>query len=232
MPKHSAELALDAQPRTITGRAVSRLRDDGLIPATLYGKGHDPISLQLSIRDFEKVYRSAGASSLVSIRVGDSSYPTIIHEVARDPKSGSIIHADFFRVRMDEEITSHVPVVFVGSSPAVADAGGILVRLVNELEVSALPGNLPHEISVDISKLIAIGDRITIGDIQITGVKFSADNDDALVTVQEPKSEEELAEELAAPTTDVSAVEEIKKEKLETEEVVTEEVPTPTAKIE
>ena len=91
---------------------------------------------------------------------------------------------------------------------------------------------MPHEISVDISKLIAIGDRITIGDIQIAGVKFAANNDDALVTVQEPKSEEELAEELAAPTTDVSAVEEIKKEKLETEEAVTEEVPAPTAKTE
>jgi len=106
-----------------------------------------------------------------------------------------------------------VPVVFVGESPAVKSLGGIFVRNVNELEVEALPSNLPHQIEVDISGLTEFGAQISIGDITVADAVLTADAGEIIASITEPISEEELEAQLAEPTTDVSAVEEIKKEK-------------------
>ena len=175
----------------------------------------------------ERTLAQAGGSTLVYLHVGKTAYPTIIHDVTRHPLTGLPIHADFYKVRLDQEIKAKVPVVFIGESPAVKD-GGIFVRNVNELEVQALPADMPHEIEVDISKLAGFGDQITLGDIKVKGAKLLGGEEEIIATVQEPKSEEELAAELAEPTTDVSAVEEIKPEK-PAEEVAEEEAPAAPA---
>lgn len=206
------KLELTASLREVVGAKVKRLRAEGIIPAVLYGKGMATQNIQVPVKDFDAIFRQAGESTLVFLKVGDTEYPTIIHGVARHPVSGQATHTDFYKVRLDEKITTHVPVVFVGASPAVKD-GGIFIRNVNELEVEALPTDLPHEIEVDISKLEKVDDRIVLGDLQMPGVTFLGDATEIIATIQEPKSEEELAAELAEPTTDVSAVEEIKKEK-------------------
>lgn len=228
MAKVSQKIELNAENRKVLGGGVRKLRRDGYIPAILYGKGQEPLPLQISLKDFNKTFKIAGESTLVYIGVDSQSYPTIIHDVARDPLTNGILHADFYKVRLDEKIKAGVPVVFVGESPAVKDLGGIFVRNVNELEVEALPQNLPHELTIDISVLKNFGDKITVGDLkQSLGslAELTATDDDAIISaVQEPISEEELKASLEEPTTGVEDVEVIKKEK--PEEVAEETVKT------
>ena len=216
------KIELEAKPRTVLGAKVRTLRNSGYIPAVLYGKGQEALNLQVPIKDFAKTLKEAGESTLVYVNVGGQSYPTIIHDVAKDPVKDDIIHADFYKVSLTEKIKTKVPVVFVGESPAVKDLAGIFVRNVNELEVEALPQNLPYEISIDISSLKNFGDQIMVKDINLgSDVHIEVDADAIIATVQEPKSQEELEAELAGPTTSVEDVEVIKKEK---EEGVIEEV--------
>ncbi len=224
--KAHQKIELNAEKREILGDRVRHVRKSGFIPAVLYGKGMASVSVQVPMKDFEKTLKSAGESTLVYLNVAGQSYPTIIHDVAREPIKDSILHADFYKVRLDEKIKTKIPVVFTGEAPAVRDLLGIFVRNVNELEVEAFPQDLPHEISIDISGLQQFGDQITVKDINLGDkVKILAEPDEIFATVQEPKSQEELEAELAAPTTDVSAVEEIKKET--EEEVPTEEGEAP-----
>ncbi len=210
------KIELDAQTRTVLGSKVKALRKSGYIPAVLYGKGQESLNLQVPVKDFAKVLKEAGESTLVYVNVDGKSYPTIIHDVAKDPVKDDIIHADFYKVSLTEKIKTKVPVVFVGESPAVKDLAGIFVRNVNELEVEALPQNLPHEISIDISSLKNFSDQILVKDINLgSDVKIEAEADTILATVQEPKSQEELDAELAAPTAGVEDVKIIEKEKPE-----------------
>ena len=212
--QHKIELQADV--RTVLGSKVRGLRRSGFIPAVLYGKGQETIVLQVPIKEFSKVLKEAGESTLVYINVNGQSYPTIIHDVAKDPVKDHVVHADFYKVSLTEKIRTKVPVIFVGESPAVKDLAGIFVRNVNELEVEALPQNLPHEISVDISFLKNFGDQILVKDIDLgKDVRIEAEQDAIIATIQEPKSQEELEAELAEPSAGVEEVEVIKKEKEE-----------------
>lgn len=214
MAKAQHKLELKAESRTVFGGKVNALRRSGYMPAVLYGKGQEAISLQVLIKDFSKILKIAGESTLIYIQVGGQSYPTIIHDVAKDPVKDDIIHADFYKVSLTEKIKTKVPVVFVGESPAVKDLSGIFVRNINELEVEALPQNLPHEITIDISSLKNFGDQISIKDIKLgSDIKIEAEADSIVATVQEPKSQEELDAELAEPSTGVDDVEVIEKKK-------------------
>ena len=219
MPKLQQKIELGAQARTVLGHKVKRLRRSGFVPAVLYGKGLDAVSLQVPYRDFERVLKQAGESSLVYLTVdGGPEVPTIIHDVTRDALKDTFVHADFYKVRLDQKIKAKVAVAFHGESPAVKEQAGIFVRNINELEVEAFPQDLPPEIAVDISSLKNFGDQVLVKDLKLpVGVELTASPDDIIATVQEPISEEELAAELAEPTTDVSAVEEVEKEKKEEE---------------
>lgn len=216
MAKALQKIELNVQNRQILGTGVRKLRRDGYIPAVLYGKGQEAISLQVPIKEFSKVLKTAGESTLIYVNVNEKTYPTIIHDVARDPLTDDVLHADFYKVRLDEKIKTKVPVVFTGEAPAVKDLAGIFVRNVNELEVEAFPQDLPHEIIIDVSSLKNFGDQILVKDINLgTNVKVQADNETLVATVQEPMSEEELKASLEAPVVGVEEVEVIKKEKPE-----------------
>jgi len=143
--------------------------------------------LQIPVKDFAKAFESAGESTLVYINVDGQAYPVIIHDVSRDPVTDDVIHADFYKVRLDEKIKTNVPVEFVGEASAVKDLGGIFVRNVNELEVEALPQDLPHELTIDISVLKLFGDKVTIGDIKKSlgsGVVLTAEDDEAIIATR------------------------------------------------
>lgn len=220
---HNQKVELNAQTRAILGSGVRALRRQGIVPGVLYGKGQEALSLQIPVKEFSKVLKAAGESTLVYLNLDGQTYPTIINEVSHDPVSDEILHADFYKVRLDEKIKAMVPVSFIGESPAVKELGGIFIRNVNELEVEALPQDLPHEISVDISNLINFGHQILVKDIKLSpGVKLMANEDEIVGTVQEPISEEQLQKELEA-TTNIEDVEVIEKKK---EEEVVEETPT------
>ena len=189
-----------------------------MLPGVLYGNNFPSRNIQLPIKDFQKVYTEAGESTLVYLKLGDESYPVIIHDVAVDAVRDSYIHVDFYKVRLDEKIKAEIPVEFVGEAPAVKDFGGILIKNITQIEVEGLPQDLPHNFTVDISVLKNIKDQLTVKDIKIpAGIELKANPDDILVLVQEPISEEQLKAELetAAPSTD--DVEVIKKEAKEAE---------------
>lgn len=212
------KITLQVQSRAIIGRQVKSLREKGLVPGVVYGNGFDPLILEVNAKDFEKVYKQAGQSTLVYLAFDGKNYPTIIQDVTLDPLTDRFLHADFYKVKLDEKITARIPVVFIGESPAVKDLSGILVKNINELEVEAFPEELPHQIDVDISVLRNFHDHILVKDLKISDkVELKANPDDSIVLIQEPRSEEELKAELEAPADTAEDVEVIKKEKQEEE---------------
>ena len=226
MATKQQKIELNASKREVIGGGLTALRKSGFIPAVLYGKNQESIPLQVSVKDFKKAFELAGESTLIFINVDGQAYPTIIHDMSRDVISDSILHVDFYKVRLDEKIKAKVAVVFQGESPAVKDLGGIFVRNINELEIEALPQDLPHEIVVDISSLSNMGDQILVKNLKLgSNLKIMAEDEEIIATVQEPMSEAELEKALEAPTTTVEDVEVIKKEK---EEEVPEDGTEPT----
>ena len=126
----------------------------------------------------------------------------MIHEVKIDPLSGKILNVDFYQIKMSEKIRVRVPIEFAGEAPAVKTLGGILVKTLQEIEVEALPSDLPHRIEVDLSGLDEIGKSISVKDLKISEkVKFFINPDTVMATVVEAKAEEVVAE--AAPTEEV-----------------------------
>ncbi|MDP3955393.1 MAG: 50S ribosomal protein L25 [bacterium] len=210
--KHD-KIELNAQLRTVMGSKVRQIRDSGFIPAVLYGKGQEPIALQVPHKDFNKTFKMAGESTLVYVSVDGQTYPTIIHDIARHPASDAIIHADFYKVNLSKKIKTMIPVAFIGESQAVKD-GGIFIRNVNELEVEALPQDLPHEINFDMSTLVAFGDQILLKDAKVDSkVEVLGNVDEIVATVQEPISEEALAASLETPSETIDDVRIVEKEK-------------------
>lgn len=191
---------LKAKPRTELGKKTNALRRAGFLPAVIYGEGVESQSIAVPYKDFDKVYREAGESTLLTLDVDGKKYNVLIHDLFRDPLKGHSLHADFYAVRMDKVIRTKVPVEFIGESPAVKNEGGILIKVIQELEVEALPQNLPHGISVNISPLSTFESKLFISDIILPkGVKVMADPDDTVVLVEPPRSVEELAAIKEAP---------------------------------
>lgn len=210
-------LELKAKKRDILGKKVTHLRREGFLPAVVYGEKVKSESVSVPYIDFEKVYREAGGSSLIALTVDGTPHNVLIVDVKRDPIKGTPLHADFYAVRMDKVIRAKVPIEFIGESPAVKNEGGILVKVMHELEVEALPKDLPHEIKIDLVPLAAIHAKIAIKDITApAGTKILGEPDDIIVLVDPPRSEEELAElekpAEEAPVAEIKTEREIKTE--------------------
>lgn len=211
---------LPAQVRTIFGKKVRILRKQGVLPAVIYGGGGKNISLSVIEQAFEKIRKIAGESSLVGLHVdGEGMENVLIHDIDRDPLTQKLRHVDFLRVRMDELLRVAVPFRFEGESPAVKE-GGILVKVMYEAEVEALPAHLPHEIVVDLSRLAAVGDRVIFANLLLPkGVSLVSDPESIAVLVEEPRMEEEGAPEVSSETAQIEAIE-VAKEKKEKEKEI------------
>lgn len=206
-------LELKALPRTVRGRKTNKQRKAGQIPAVIYGHGVKSEPLYVNAKDFAKVYTEAGESSLITLEVGGKNRNVLIHDVARDPLSENFLHVDFYQVRMDEKIKAEVPLNFIGESLAVKAEAGVLVKNMQEVEIEALPKDLPHHIDVDISVLETFEDHIFVKNINVPeGVKIIAEENEIVASVIPPRSEEELA-----------ALEQKLEEKVEEVKVVGEE---------
>lgn len=195
------------------------------MPAVIYGHGFNSLPIQVPVKDFEKVYAEAGESSVVYLNLEENNYPTIIQDVARDPVSDKFLHADFYKVRLDEKIKAKIPLNFMGESPAVKELGGILVKNISEIEVEGFPQDLPHQIDVDTSLLKEFKDQILVKDLSVSSkLEIEAAPEAIVVLIQEPISEEELKAQLEVPVAPLpEEVEVVKKEKAEEEAVVAEE---------
>jgi len=204
---------LKVQPREEFGKKTNKQRKAGLIPAVIYGHGIKSEPLYVLKKDFLKIYKEVGESTLITLEVGGKNRNVLIHDVAKDALDEGIIHIDFYQVRMDEKIKAEVPLNFIGESDAVKSEGGVLVKNIQEVEIEALPKDLPHHIDVDISALKTFDSRIFAKDLNIPdSVKILIQADEIVVSVIPPRSEEELA-----------ALEEKVEEKVEEVKVVGEE---------
>ncbi|MDP3710613.1 MAG: 50S ribosomal protein L25 [bacterium] len=205
-------IELKAQNRVELGRRVKVLRKSNLLPGVVYGEGVETTPISFTFGDFEKAHRMVGESSLLKLKVDSKEYNVLIHDISKHPLNGRPIHADFYAVRMDKLLKTKVPFEFIGESPAVKNEGGILVKVMQEAEVEALPQDLPHTIKVDVSLLDKIPAKLTLGDVLLPkGVRFTANSEEVVVLVEPPRSEEELAALKEAPVT--AEMTEIKTEK-------------------
>jgi large subunit ribosomal protein L25 len=207
---------LRAEPREKLGKKAKTVRLAGFLPAVVYGQGLPSQPVAVPYNDFEKVWREAGESTLVRLNVAGTPYTVLIHDIAYDRLTDRPIHADFYAVRMDRVLQVKVPLEFTGESPAVKNEGGVLIKVVHEIEIEAMPADLPHALTADISSLVSLGGRIFIKDIgSPKGVKILAPAEEVVLIVEAPRSEQELAELEAAPSAEaveVKTEQEVKKE--------------------
>lgn len=201
---------LTATKREETGKAVRKLRESERMPAVVYGPKQETESITLSLPEFTKILRDAGESSVIELSGLGKSIQVLIHEVDRDPVTTVPRHADFYAIEKGAKVEVDVPLVFVGESPAVK-AGANLVKVMHELPIEAEAANLPHEIEVDISILVEIGDQIHVKNLKLpAGVVATVEEDEVIALTQEVEQEPE--EETAAPDMDAIEVEQKGKE--------------------
>lgn len=195
------ELSLEAKVRTTLGKTNKRLRKAGQLPAVLYGKGKPSLSLQVSARDFERVFRQAGESVLLNLKIeGAGERKVLVHDVAKNYIKDEPVHVDFYEADLTRKIRTKVPVHFTGTALAVKELGGVLVKNLNELEVEALPQDLPAFMEVSIANLKTFNEPIRISDLEVPDkIKLTGHPEDVIITVQAPRSAEELLE-LEKPT--------------------------------
>jgi len=212
------EYKLKADKRTAIGKKSNELRTMGIIPGILYGKGKSNENVQVDQKAFNRVFRVAGENSLIELEINGVIKNVLAHEVQINPVTDDVIHIDFYEVRMNEKIETEVPLKFIGESPAVKDLDGTLITNKDHIEVKCLPGNIPHEIEVDISSIITFEDSITAKDLKIpTNVELMTDPDETIILVNPPRSEEELSElesEIVENVADVEATAEKKEEEV------------------
>lgn len=199
---------LEAQERSVQGKKVKQLRNQGLVPGIVYGKSITPQNVTVDERSFVKLFRSAGESSLVDLVVGGKEpVKVLISDVQRDPIRDTVNHIDFRAVNMNETIETDIALKFIGESPAVKVLGAIFVRSMDHVTVRCLPKDLVHEIIVDISSLKNIDDQITVGNLNVpAGMAILDENSEIVAVAQAPITEEELAALEAEGSSDVSSV--------------------------
>lgn len=186
-------LSLTSQKRE-TKEDLRALRNQGMIPGVFYGPKVESQTLQINGKQFYQVYKEAGESTLINLTVeGEKDSPVLIHEVQRDPLSFEVLHVDFYQPDLEKEVEITVPLVFEGEAPAVQELGGTLIRNIQEVSVKALPQNLPHEIAVNVSSLVAFEDRVLVKDIVRNGefeiVQASEDTVAQVVPVEDVEKE-------------------------------------------
>ena len=192
---------LELENRTLIGKKVNRLRREGIMPATVYGKGVGPFTVQLNARAFSDVYRHSGKTTLLDLSIpGQKTQSAFVHSVQRHPVTRAILHADFLVVDLLTEITVDVPIHVVGESPLAARGDAIVNQPLTALSVRALPTDLPANIEVDISGLDSIDKTIHVRDIPALAKGAIVTPEDELVISLTPSrpAEEEAAEEEAA----------------------------------
>lgn len=183
-----------------TDEKVKHLRKAGQVPGVIYGNKMPNTSIKCSMKELRSVFIKAGESTLVEVEIDGQKVPSLIHAVSFEPVSGAFEHVDFYAVDMSKKVTTHVPVVLTGESPAVKDQGGVLVTVHSTITVTCLPKDLPHNITIDIGSLAAFRDSITVATIKApAGVTIDDAPETVIVTVQEPRKEEEIAPVAAVP---------------------------------
>ncbi len=205
-------ITLNAEPRDVKVNP-KMIRRDAKIPAVFYGPGHPSTPITIDKMEFSKTLKAAGESTVITLKTPQAALEVLIHDVELHPVIGDPIHVDFYVVAKGHKVQVNVPVEFIGVAPA-EKLGGIVVKVVHELHVEALPAKLPAHLMVDLSKLTELTSHITVADIVLEkDVRITAPADEIIASVTLPKEEKE------APALDMSAIEVQKKGKKEEEKI-------------
>lgn len=172
---------------------AAQLRAQGLVPAEVYGHNRKNIHIAIPKVAFEKLFNQAGESNLISLTIdNDKAFNVLIKDIQLDSVNDQVLHADLYIVKMDEKLSTEIPLEFVGVARAVKELGGILVKSMSHVPVECLPKDLVSKIEIDISSLSDFGTVIAVGDIQWPdGVEVKVDPQVPICLVQEPRVEKE-----------------------------------------
>lgn len=197
MEKHK----LVAKKRTILGKKVKKLRAQGELPGNIYGKGVESRAVSVSLKDFQKVYREVGETGVVYLTLeGEKEErPVLFHNLQKDPVKDKPFHIDFYQVDLKEKVTAKVPIIAVGEAKAVIDKVGVLLQPLNEVEVEALPTDLPEKIEADISGLTQVDEALLVKDLHVDKTKVNIlTNLEEIVFKIGPLITKDMEEQLAA----------------------------------
>ncbi len=211
-----AVMKLEAAPRTITKHSAREVRETGQVPGEIYGLKKENSSVSVDDKSLGKILETHGESVVLDLSVAGNNEPVVLQDLQVHPVTGDFVHVDFLRINMDEPITVPVHFEFVGTSPAIKELGGVLVKNMTEIDVTCLPADVPLSISVDLTKLVTFDDKFNVTDlIAIEGLTFNEDDGRNIAVVNKPRSDAELAaldEEVTENVDDIEATAEKKEE--------------------
>lgn len=195
--------------------SASAARENGQLPAVVYGPKQESTPLVVDRRAFEKLYEEAGEASIITLTGLDEELEVLVHDMDFDPKVGGMIHVDFYAIERGKELTTNVPLEFVGEAPAEKQ-GATANKILHEVEVTCRPSNLPSHIDVDLSVLVDEDSSIQVKDLKVSDeVKIDTDPEAVVANVAAARKDES---DEAAEAVDMSAVEVEAKGKTEEEE--------------
>jgi large subunit ribosomal protein L25 len=224
-------LKLNTEIRNVFGKKLKEGRKEGKLPAVVYGKGKESKALFVNLNEFKKIWNKIEEATIVKLQ-GGSTDDVLVYDAEKDPVRGEFIHVDFYALDVDKPITAEVKIVFEGVSPAIKEKGGVLVKVLHSLEIEALPKDFPHEIKIDVSKLVNIGDRITIKDLALGKSAKVKTREDQVIVLAKPHEEEKKVEETPTKIEDIELSEKKGKKEEEGEEAAPGGKTAPEAKKE
>ncbi len=199
--------------------SLKTVRSNGMVPAVVYGARVENTSISVPSIEFIKVFKQAGESTAIVVDIAGKQVNALIHEVQFDPLKGFPMHVDFLAIDMNKPVEVTIALEFVGVSPAEKSATGTLVKVLHEVDITALPKDIPHNLQVDISSLDVVDSQIHVSDIKLpSGVTMDTDGEEVVALIAAQKEE---VEEVSAPV-DLSAIEVEKKGKKEEEAPIEE----------
>jgi len=188
-------LKIKATKRKELGRKVKKLREKDLLPGNIYGKKVKSESITIELKEFKTIFKEAGETNIVNVALDGKNRPTLIHNVQTDPVTDIPLHVDFLQVDLKQKVTAQIPVEIVGESPAEKQGVGTVVQHADEIEVEALPAELPENFVIDASKLENVDDQVQIKDLSIdkSKVEVKDDLEKVIAKVEPLRKEEEVA---------------------------------------
>ncbi len=171
-------------------KSSATLRNKGVLPAVIYGREEESTPIAIDRKTFEKVYKQAGENTVVTIKGLGEDKDALIHEVTVDAVTGTALHADFYAIAKGQTVTVAIPIEFDGESAAVKELGGILVKVMHELEIEVPPKDLPHALHADLSLLKTLEDKITVANLKLpASAKITADLEEVVAMIDVAKDE-------------------------------------------
>lgn len=188
-------MKLAAQTRTVFGKQVERLRQEGFVPAEVYGAGAENMHVSIGKKDLAKAISQVGHTGIIMLGVDGKETRVLAREWSTHPRSGEMTHVDFITVKAGEKIDAEINIVYEGDAPAVKEGLGTLVKNLHVIEVHGLPEKIPHEVTVDISGLAELGAVIHASDIKLpAGVDMVTPVDMVVASIAEITAEEPVEE--------------------------------------